>query len=303
MAKEIGTVGVLGAGQMGLGIAQVAASAGLKTILVKATPGDTDALRKKIDGALAKAVEREKDPEKQKAASERHQKAMAALTATSDFAALAPCDVVIESIIENVDTKHAAFSKLDGLCGKDTIFASNTSTLGITEMAVKTKRPDRFIGLHFFNPAPAMKLVEIGRTVVTNPEVVESAKALCLKLGKTPVVLPDTTGFVVNRLLVPYMLDAMRVWQEGTGGIADIDTAMMNGAAHPMGPFSLADFIGLDVVFHMANNLLDEYAEPRFAPPPVLRRLMLAGQLGRKTGKGFYDYSAKPAVQNPGLGR
>ncbi|MFM7142402.1 MAG: 3-hydroxyacyl-CoA dehydrogenase family protein [Alphaproteobacteria bacterium] len=303
MANEIGTVGVLGAGQMGLGIAQVAASAGLKTILVKATPGDTEALRKKIDGALAKAAEREKDPEKQKAASERHQRAMAALTATSDFAALAPCDIVIESIIEDVATKHEAFSKLDGLCGKDTIFASNTSTLGITEMAVKTKRPYRFIGLHFFNPAPAMKLVEIGKTVVTDPAVVERAKALCVKLGKTPVILPDTTGFVVNRLLVPYMLDAMRVWQEGTGSIADIDTAMMNGAAHPMGPFSLADFIGLDVVFHMANNLLDEYSEPRFAPPPVLRRLMLAGQLGRKTGKGFYDYAAKPAVPNPGLSR
>lgn len=297
MANQIGTVGVLGAGQMGVGIAQVAARAGLKTILVKATPGAHEGIRKKIEGALAKLVE------KGSLKAEDQASTLGNLVTTSDFGALAPCDVVIESIIEDVATKHDAFTRLDGLCGPDTIFASNTSTLGITEMAVKTKRPDRFIGLHFFNPAPAMKLVEIAKTVVTSPDVVERARALVVKLGKTPVVLPDTTGFVVNRLLVPYMLDAMRVWQEGTGSIADIDTAMMQGAAHPMGPFTLADFIGLDVVFHMANNLLDEYSEARFAPPPVLRRLMLAGQLGRKTQKGFYDYSAKPAVPNPGLSR
>lgn len=303
MANTMKTVGILGAGQMGLGIAQVTAGAGLRAILVKATPGDAGALRKKIDGALAKDVERQKDPEKQKAAAERQRTTMDNLVTTSEFDALKPCDIVIESIIEDVATKHDAFSRLDALCGPETIFASNTSTLGITEMAVRTKRPDRFIGLHFFNPAPMMKLVEIARTLATAPAVVESASALVAAMGKTPVVLPDTTGFVVNRLLVPYMLDAMRIWQEGTGTIADIDAAMMQGAAHPMGPFTLADFIGLDVVFHMANNLLDEYREPRFAPPPVLRRLMLNGQLGRKSGKGFYDYSSRPAAPNPALAR
>ena len=297
MANSIKTVGILGAGQMGLGIAQVAARAGLKTVLVKATPGAVDGVRKKIDGGLAKEVE------KGKLTAEAHKATMDNLITTSDFAALAPCDVVIESIIEDMATKHDAFAKLESLCGENTIFASNTSTLGITEMAVKTKRPDRFIGLHFFNPAPAMKLVEVVKTLATKPEVMETATAFVSALGKTPVVLPDTTGFVVNRLLVPYMLDAMRIGQEGTGSIADIDTAMMQGAAHPMGPFSLADFIGLDVVFHMANNLLDEYRESRFAPPPVLRRMMLNGQLGRKSGKGFYDYSSRPPVPNTALVR
>lgn len=303
MANSIKTVGILGGGQMGLGIAQVAAGAGLKTILVKATPGPADALRKKIDAALAKDVERQKDPEKQKAAAEKQATTMTNLETAGEVKALATCDLVIESIIEDIATKHDWFGRLDGICGPETIFASNTSTLGITEMAARTKRPDRFIGLHFFNPAPAMKLVEIGRTLATRPEVVETARGLVVAMGKTPVVLPDTTGFVVNRLLVPYMLDGMRIWQEGTGSIADIDTAMKEGAAHPMGPFTLADFIGLDVVFHMANNLLDEYREPRFSPPPVLRRLVLNGQLGRKSGKGFYDYSSRPAVPNPALDR
>jgi 3-hydroxybutyryl-CoA dehydrogenase len=297
MSKQtIRTVGILGAGQMGLGIAQVAARAGLSTVLVKMTPGSIENVRKKIDGAYGKEVE------KGRLKAEEHKAAMDALTTSTDMKALADCDIIVESIVEDLATKHEAFRTLDGLCGEKTIFASNTSTLGITDMAVKTKRPDRFIGLHFFNPATAMKLVEIASTVATKAEVVDAAKELCVTLGKTPVVVPDTTGFVVNRLLVPYMLDAMRVWQEGTASIADIDTAMTNGAAHPMGPFALADFIGLDVVFHMASNLHDEYRESRLAPPPVLRRLVLAGQLGRKSGLGFFDYSERPARPNPALG-
>lgn len=295
--SKLQTIGILGAGQMGLGIAQVAARAGLKTVLVKMTPGSVDGVRKKIDSGLGKEVE------KGRLKAEEHQATMANLATTSELDQVAKCDIVIESIIEDLSTKHELFARLDAMCGESTIFASNTSTLGITEMAVKTKRPDRFVGLHFFNPATAMKLVEIAATLATRADVIEAASALVTALGKTPVIVPDTTGFVVNRLLVPYLLDAMRVWQEGTGSIADIDTAMTNGAGHPMGPFALADFIGLDVVFHMASNLFEEYREPRLAPPPILRRLMLAGQLGRKSGLGFYDYKERPARPNPALDR
>jgi 3-hydroxybutyryl-CoA dehydrogenase len=293
----IRTVGILGAGQMGLGMAQVTARAGFKTILVKMTPGSVDNARKKIEGAFTKEIE------KGRMTAEAGVTAIEALSATTSFDELAKCDLVIESILEDLPTKHEAFRRLDGIAGPSAIFASNTSTLGITEMAVKTKRPERFIGLHFFNPAPAMKLVEIAATVVTKPEVVEAAKQFVLALGKAPVVLPDTTGFVVNRLLVPYLLDAIRVFERGTASIADIDAAMCNGAGHPMGPFALADFIGLDVVFHMASNLHEEYREARLAPPPILRRLMLAGHLGRKSGLGFFDYSEKPPRPNPALRR
>jgi 3-hydroxybutyryl-CoA dehydrogenase len=280
---------------MGLGIAQVATRAGFKTILVKMTPGSVDNARKRIESGFAKEVE------KGRMTAEQQQAAVGNLVATSDLGELAAADIVIESIIEDLPTKHEAFLRLEGICKPETIFASNTSTLGITEMAVKTKRPDRFIGVHFFNPATAMKLVEIATTLGTKPEVVAAAKKLVAELGKTPVLVPDATGFIVNRLLVPYMLDAINAWRSGTASIADIDTAMCQGAGHPMGPFALADFIGLDVVFHMASNLHDEYREPRFAPPPVLRRLFLAGQLGRKSGLGFYDYSTKPQRPNPAL--
>lgn len=296
-ATKIETIGVLGAGQMGLGIAQVAAKAGLATTLVKATPGDTDALRKKVEGAYGR------DVEKGRMEAADRDAALGRLEVTTEFHRLGPCDLIIESILEDLPTKHEAFGRLDDICDEKTIFSSNTSTLGITDMAVKTKRPDRFLGVHFFNPAPAMKLVEIAATLMTDPEVTKSVHETVAGLGKTPVLVKDSTGFVVNRLLVPYMIDAMQEWARGTASIQDIDTAMCNGAAHPMGPFTLADFIGLDVVFHMASNLLDEYQEPRFAPPPVLRRLMLAGQLGRKSKLGFYDYSSKPATANPALTR
>lgn len=296
-ATKIETIGVLGAGQMGLGIAQVAAKAGHKTVLVKATPGDTNALKEKVAGAYGRDVDKGRmEAGDRDAALER-------LEVTTEFHALAPCDLIIESILEDLPTKLDAFARLDDICRDDAIFSSNTSTLGITEMAVKTKRPDKFLGVHFFNPAPAMKLVEVAPTITTDPAVTEAVHTFAAGLGKTPVIVKDSTGFVVNRLLVPYMIDAMHEWARGTASIQDIDTAMCNGAAHPMGPFTLADFIGLDVVFHMASNLLEEYQEPRFAPPPVLRRLMLAGQLGRKTKLGFYDYSSKPAGVNPALTR
>lgn len=295
--SKIEKVGILGAGQMGLGIAQVTAKAGYKTTLVKATPGDAAALKQKIGGAY------ERDVEKSRMKAEERDAALGRLTATTSYEELAGCDIIIESIVEDLDQKLETFARLDELCGPNTIFASNTSTLGITAMAVETRRPERFIGLHFFNPAPAMKLVEVATTLSTAPEVTEAAREFAVSLGKTPVVLRDSTGFVVNRLLVPYMLDAMNEWARGTGSIEDIDTAMCNGAAHPMGPFTLADFIGLDVVHEMAANLHEEYRESRFAPPPVLKRLVLSGQLGRKSKKGFYDYGQKPPKTNPALGR
>jgi 3-hydroxybutyryl-CoA dehydrogenase len=292
---NIRTVGILGAGQMGLGIAQVASRAGFKTILVKMTPGSVDNVRKRIETGFAKEVE------KGRMTADAQQAALANLVTTSDVNELKAADIVIESIVEDLPTKHDAFHRLEGICKPEAVFASNTSTLGITEMAVKTKRPDRFIGLHFFNPATAMKLVEIATTLGTKAEVVAATKKLVTELGKTPVLVPDSTGFIVNRLLVPYMLDAINAWRSGAGSIADIDTAMCHGAGHPMGPFALADFIGLDVVYHMASNLHDEYREPRFAPPPVLRRLFLSGHLGRKSGLGFFDYGTKPQRPNPAL--
>jgi 3-hydroxybutyryl-CoA dehydrogenase len=296
MSSKIESVGVLGAGQMGLGIAQVTAQAGVRTVLVKATPGDTGKLREKIDGSYGR------DVEKGRMKAEDKDAAMGRLEVTTDFEKLGSCDLVIESIVEDLDTKIEAFGRLESLCGPKTIFGSNTSTLGITQMAVRTKRPDRFLGVHFFNPAPAMKLVEIAATLLTDAGVVESVRELVGRIGKTPVLVRDSTGFVVNRLLVPYMLDAMQEWSRGTASISDIDAAMCNGANHPMGPFALADFIGLDVVYEMASNLYEEYREPRFAPPPVLRRLFLAGQLGRKSKRGFYDYSTKPPAVNAALG-
>ena len=292
---DIKKVGVLGAGQMGLGIAQVAAQSGYETILVKATPGDTEKLTAKILAGWDKLVAKGRMEQADRDA------AAGRLTVTTEFEALAPCDLVVESIIEDLAIKHGAFDRLDAICAETAIFGSNTSSLGLTEIAVKTKHPERVVGLHFFNPAPAMKLVEVAATLQTRADVTEAARAFAESCGKTPIVLKDSTGFVVNRLLVPYMIDAMLEWQRGNGSVQDIDTAMCNGAAHPMGPFTLADFIGLDVVNEMATNLYAEYGEARFAPPPILRRLLLAGQLGRKTKLGFYDYSERPAKPNPAL--
>lgn len=289
---EIRRVAVIGSGQMGTGMAQVTARAGLETVLMKMTPGNVEAGKQKIQKAL------QRDLEKQRCTQEELDATLGRLTCTSKVADLAKCDLIIESVIEDLDEKKRLFASLEGVVDDRAIFASNTSTLSITALAEATKRPTRVIGLHFFNPAPVMKLVEIVPTLRTDPEVLKAAQELTAKVKKTGVVIRDFTGFVVNRLLTPYMVDAMRTVQEGLASIGAIDSAMQLGANHPMGPLALADFIGLDIVFHMSNNLYDEYKEPRFTPPPLLKRLVMAGYLGRKSGKGFYDYSTTPPTPN-----
>ena len=289
---EIRRIAVIGSGQMGTGMAQVTARAGLETVLMKMTPGNVEAGKQKI----AKALQR--DVEKQRCTQEELDATLGRLTCTSKVDDLAKCDLIIESVIEDLDEKKRLFASLEGVVGEQAIFASNTSTLSITALAEATKRPTRVIGLHFFNPAPVMKLVEIVPTLRTDPEVIQAAQEFTAKVKKTGVTIRDFTGFVVNRLLTPYMVDAMRTVQEGLASISAIDSAMQLGANHPMGPLALADFIGLDIVFHMSNNLYDEYKEPRFTPPPILKRLVMAGYLGRKSGKGFYDYSTTPPTPN-----
>ena len=289
---EIRRVAVIGSGQMGTGMAQVSARAGIDTILVKMTEGPVEAGKQKI----AKALQRE--VEKQRLTQEELDATLGRLTCTNKIHDLAECDLVIESVIEDLDEKRRLFGRLEDVVKESGIFASNTSTLSITALAEATRRPTRVIGLHFFNPAPIMKLVEIVPTLRTDPEVLRAAQDFTAKVKKTGVTIRDFTGFVVNRLLTPYMVDAIRTAQEGLASIAAIDSAMQLGANHPMGPLALADFIGLDIVFHMANNLFDEYHEPRLTPPPLLTRLVLAGWLGRKSGKGFYDYSTTPPTAN-----
>jgi 3-hydroxybutyryl-CoA dehydrogenase len=293
----IRTVGVLGAGQMGLGIAQAAARAGFETILAKATPGPVDAARGKVEKQLQKEVERGK------LSAADHGSLLERLHWTAHLHDLANADLVIESIVEELPIKREHFSRLDDVVKDDAIFATNTSTLTVGELASATKRPARFVGLHFFNPVHAMKLVEVAPGLQTSPETVATCVDFAKKLGKAPVVVADSTGYIVNRLLVPYMVDAISCLERGLGSIADIDAAMQNGANHPMGPLALADFIGLDIVFHMASLLQEEYKEARFAPPPLLRRMVLAGFLGRKSGLGFYDYKQTPPVAHATLGR
>src|SRR6185369_8066805 len=216
---------------------------------------------------------------------------------------LADCDIVIEAIIENIDAKKQMFSKLDGIVKKDAIFATNTSSISVTEVMTATKRQDRFIGLHFFNPVPLMKLVEVVRTIGTSNEVFEAAFEFGKKLGKVPVRTSDKTGFIVNRLLVPYLLDAIRAYEEGVGSVEDIDWAMRLGCGYPMGPFTLLDFVGLDTTYYITHVMFDEFKERRFAAPPLLKRMVLAGWYGRKSGKGFYDYATpdKPVANDAAL--
>lgn len=289
---EIRRVAVIGSGQMGTGMAQVTARAGLETVLMKMTEGPVEAGKQKI----AKALQR--DVEKQRLTEDELKATLGRLSCTNKIHDLADCDLIIESVIEDLDEKRRLFGRLEDVVKETAIFASNTSTLSITALAEATKRPTRVIGLHFFNPAPVMKLVEIVPTLRTDPEVLKAAQEFTAKVKKTGVTIRDFTGFVVNRLLTPYMVDAIRTVQEGLASIGAIDSAMQLGANHPMGPLALADFIGLDIVFHMSNNLFDEYHEARFTPPPLLKRLVLAGWLGRKSGKGFYDYSTTPPTPN-----
>jgi 3-hydroxybutyryl-CoA dehydrogenase len=215
----------------------------------------------------------------------------ARLNGTTNMQDLADCDIVIEAVIENVGEKKKMYSALDGIVKKDAIFASNTSSISITELMTATKRPERFVGLHFFNPVPLMKLVEIARTIATANDVFDSAYEFAKQLGKVPVRTSDKTGFIVNRLLVPYLLDAIRAYEEGVGSIEDIDTAMKLGCGYPMGPFTLLDFVGLDTTYYITHVMFDEFKERRFASPPLLKRMVMAGWYGRKSGKGFYDYS------------
>jgi 3-hydroxybutyryl-CoA dehydrogenase len=215
----------------------------------------------------------------------------ARLKGTTNRQNLADCDIVIEAIIENVQQKRDMYDSLDGIVRKDAIFATNTSSISVTELMAATSRPERFIGLHFFNPVSLMKLVEVVRTIATSPEVYDAAYEFAKRLGKVPVRTSDKTGFIVNRLLVPYLLDAIRAYEEGVGSIEDIDNAMKLGCGYPMGPFTLLDFVGLDTTYYITNVMYDEFKERRFASPPLLKRLVMAGWYGRKTGRGFYDYS------------
>ena len=286
---DIKKVGVLGCGLMGSGIAQVAARAGYDTVVREVEQKFLDKGLAGIEKSLSKFAER--PPEK--GGITQHQKAetLARLKGTTRRDDLADCDIVIEAIIESVPQKKEMYSALDGIAKKDAIFASNTSSISITELMTATRRPERFIGLHFFNPVPLMKLVEVVRTIATAEDVYQTAYEFGKKLGKVPVRTSDKTGFVVNRLLVPYLLDAIRAYEEGVGSIEDIDNAMKLGCGYPMGPFTLLDFVGLDTTYYITHVMYDEFKERRFASPPLLKRLVMAGWYGRKSGKGFYDYS------------
>jgi 3-hydroxybutyryl-CoA dehydrogenase len=285
---EIKKVGVLGCGLMGSGIAQVAAMAGFDVTVLEVEQKFLDKGFAGIDKSLAKFAER--PPEKGGITAEQKDQIRSRLKGTTNKQDLADCDIVIEAIIENVEDKKKMYASLDGIVKKDAIFASNTSSISITELLTSTKRPERFVGLHFFNPVPLMKLVEVVRTIATTSEVYDAAFEFGKNLGKVPVRTSDKTGFIVNRLLVPYLLDSIRAYEEGVGSIDDIDNAMKLGCGYPMGPFTLLDFVGLDTTYYITHVMYDEFKERRFASPPLLKRLVMAGWYGRKTGKGFYDY-------------
>ncbi|HYR87318.1 MAG TPA: 3-hydroxybutyryl-CoA dehydrogenase [Terriglobia bacterium] len=288
----ISKVGVLGCGLMGSGIAQVAAMSGYSTVVKEVAD---EFLRKGmtgIDKSLTKFVEKKTiTPEKRSETLER-------LKGTTKFEDLADCDIVIEAITENLQVKRETYGTIDKIVKAGAIFASNTSSLVITEMVTATERPDRFIGMHFFNPVPMMKLVEVVATIMTAPAVMDEAMKFAVSLGKVPIRTTDRSGFIVNRLLVPYLLDAVRALEEGAGSVEDIDKGMKLGCGYPMGPFTLLDFVGLETTLYIANIMFDEFREKRFAPPPLLKRLVAAGHHGKKTGRGFYDYS-DPANPRP----
>ncbi len=285
-------VGVLGCGLMGSGIAQTAAAAGFETVVREVADEFLDKGMASIDKSLSRLLKKEKITGEQKA------EIMGRLSGTTNVGDLADCDVVIEAVIENLDLKRELFKELDEAVKDGAIFASNTSSLVITEMMTATRRVDRFIGLHFFNPVPIMKLVEVVGTITTAPGVMDEAMDFGKSLGKVPIRTTDRSGFIVNRLLVPYLLDAVRGLEEGIGSVSDIDNGMKLGCGYPMGPFTLLDFVGLDTTYYIANIMFDEFRERRFAPPPLLKRMVLAGHHGRKTGRGFYDHS-DPANPKP----
>ena len=281
----IGRIGVVGCGLMGSGIAQTAAQAGFAVTVREVSAELLEKGFRNIDKSLARLVQRGT------LSAEQRDAARSRLRSTTKLEDLADCDMVIEAVTELLAVKKEVFQALDALCPPQTIFASNTSSVSITEMAVATRRPERFVGLHFFNPVPIMRLVELIRTIATDAKVYEEVAAFAARLGKVAVHTSDHPGFIVNRLLVPYLLDAVRALQEGVGSIPDIDQAMKLGCGHPMGPLTLLDFVGIDTTYYIANIMFEEFKEPRFAPPPLLRRMVLAGWNGRKSGRGFYEYN------------
>jgi 3-hydroxybutyryl-CoA dehydrogenase len=292
---EIKQVGVLGAGLMGHGIAQVAATAGYEVVLREVDEATLQKGIAKIEKQLARAVERGKS------SLEDADAVRARITGTVDYGALSACDLVIEAITENLALKLEMWKSIDSIVKPEAVFATNTSSLAVIDQAAATSRPERFVGLHYFNPAQVMKLVEVVRCVTTGDEAFETALAFARSEGKLAIPTKDKAGFIVNRLLVPYMLDAMRAYEEGVGSVSEIDEAMKAGAGHPMGPLTLADFVGLDTLGSICDVLFDEFRERRFARPPLLRKMLAAGWYGTKAGMGFYDYSGEAPAANAGI--
>jgi len=285
-------VGVLGSGLMGSGIAQVSAAAGYSTVVKEVAEEFLKKGMASIEKSLGKFVE------KGTITADTRNETLSRLKGTTKFEDLADCDIVIEAITENLEVKRETYATIDKIVKPGAIFASNTSSLVITEMMTATKRVDRFIGMHFFNPVPLMQLVEVVGTITTSKGILDEAMKFAASLGKVPIRTSDRSGFIVNRLLVPYLLDAVRALEEGVGNVEDIDKGMKLGCGYPMGPFTLLDFVGLETTYYIANIMFEEFREKRFAPPPLLKRLVLAGHHGKKTGRGFYDY-ADPANPKP----
>ena len=290
---EIKTVGVLGAGLMGHGIAQVAAQAGYDVVLREVDDAHLEKGIGKIEKQLARAVE------KGKAEQADADGVRGRIKGTTSYADLSDCDLVIEAITEDLGLKLEMWKEVDAIAKADALFATNTSSLSVIDQAASTSRSDSFFGLHFFNPAQVMKLVEVIRGITTSEQTFEAGKAFATSLGKLAIPTNDKAGFIVNRLLVPYLLDGIRAYEEGVGSIEQIDAAMKAGAGHPMGPLLLSDFVGLDTLGSICDVLFDEFRERRFAQPPTLRKMLAAGWYGRKSGTGFYDYSGDEPVQNP----
>jgi 3-hydroxybutyryl-CoA dehydrogenase len=288
----IKTVGVLGCGLMGAGVAQVSAAAGFKTIVLEV---NEDVLKKgvgRIEKFLTDGVA------KGKVTAEVKSTTLGNLSGTTQYADLKNCDLVIEAIVENVAVKKQAYAQVEAVVGPHCLIASNTSSLCITELAAATSRPDKVAGLHFFNPVPLMKLVEVIKALSTSADTYDALYGFATAIGKEPITAPDRGGFIVNRLLVPYLLDAIRCLEDGLGTVEDIDKGMKLGCGHPMGPFTLLDFVGLDTTYFIANIMFEEFREKRFAAPPLMKRMVMAGFLGRKSGRGFYDYSVEPPRPN-----
>jgi 3-hydroxybutyryl-CoA dehydrogenase len=291
--KRIERVAVLGGGLMGSGIAQVSAAAGFPTTVREVSTQLCDKSRQAIEKTLAKGIERGKVTEQER------DKTLANLRFATELSEFADADLFIEAVVEDLEVKNALWTELNRIARPDAIFASNTSSLTIVAMAAASGRADKMLGLHFFNPVPLMKLVEVVRTITTSDDTEQTAIEFVRALGKEPIRAKDSSGFIVNRLLIPYMLDAIRALESGVGTVEDIDKGMQLGAGYPMGPFVLLDFVGLDTAYKIAEIMFTEYREPRFAPPPLLKRMVLAGMFGKKSGKGFYDYSSTPPRVSP----